>query len=123
MSSNSILPDEEYYRKAWEIANKPENREIVDVLGGKGQLEEERVLEEVDLSEKEFLDAAEELEQEGFLDHYDQEHGRGHQNKELSLYSVFYPVERAIDFDDKEEYVQNMLNEDKKILGQYQGVE
>lgn len=80
------------------------------------------MLEKVELSENEFYDAAEELESAGILDHYDQEHSRGQQTTEMSLYSVFYPVETALEFDDEEEYVQHMLDQDKEMLEGYQGV-
>jgi len=121
MSSGTLLPGKDYYENIWEAVQKPENREIIEALTGENQLNEEEMVDRVDLSEEEFYDAAAELEEKGVLDHYDQEYGRGHQTSHLSLYSVFYPAERALEFEDQENYVENMLEEDEEMLGQYEG--
>lgn len=121
MSSGTLLPGKDYYENIWAAVQKPENREIVEALTGENQLDEKETVERVDLSEEDFYDAAEELEEKGVLDHYDQEHSRGHQTSHLSLYSVFYPAERALEFDDQENYVENMLEEDEEMLSQYEG--
>jgi len=121
MSSKNTFYDRNFYRNTWSAVQKPENRKIVEALGGENQLGEEDLLEKVEMSENEFYDAAEELEDAGVLDHYDQEHGRGHQTTEMSLFSVFYPAERALGFDNKEEYVEHMLDQDEEKLGRYKG--
>lgn len=121
MSNENSLFSESFYRDTWRFLQEPDNREIVKSLEGENQLDEEDVLERVDLSENEFYDSAEGLEEAGILNHYDREHSRGPQTIHMSLFRVAYPAERALEFDDQEKYVRHMLNEDEEMLEQYQG--
>lgn len=123
MSNENSVFSEDFYRGTWRLLQEPDNREVVESLEGENQLDEEDVLERVDLSEDEFHDVVEELEEEGVLDHYDQEHSRGSETTHMSLYSVFYSAERALEFNNQEDYIQHMLNEDEEMLGQYEGDE
>ncbi len=121
MSNENSVFSEDFYRQTWKLLQEPKNRKIVESLEGENQLDEEDVLERVDLSEDEFYDTAEVLEEEGVLDHYDREHSRGPQTVHMSLYRVVYPAERALEFDEMEDYVQHMLNQDEEMLEEYRG--
>lgn len=120
MSSGNTIFGESFYRDVWTQVQQPGKRQVIEALEGENQLDEEDLLERVGLPEDEFYEAAEELEEAGVLNHYDQEHSRGPQTTEMSLYSVFYPVETALEFDDEEEYVQHMLDQDEEMLGEYE---
>jgi len=120
MSSGNTVFGESFYRNTWALIQKPENKQIIEALEGEKQIDEEDVLARVELSEDEFYGAVEKLEEAGILHHYDQKHSRGHRTTEMSLYSVIYPAETALEFNHQEEYVQRMLEQDEEMLNIYE---
>lgn len=116
-----LTREEDHYETVWEIVQEPENRQIVEALSGEDQLPKDEVLERVNLDESELYDTAEDLEEAGLLDHYQQRHGRQDQTVELSLFHTFYSAEAALEFDNQEEYVTHMLKQDEELLADYRG--
>lgn len=120
MSSQSDVFDEKFYRDVWDNLQDPKKQHAVEVLKGENQLDEEDFLERVDLSEDLFYDIVEELENEGVIDHYDREHSRGPQKVHMSLYRAVYPAKTALEFDDRECYIDHMLEEESELIERYQ---